>query len=184
MDTQRYRKIIIRPDFKKVGVIATFAALAIIIIGILLQILIWQKTDFSLDFIFIIVFVAAYIVGLLLHELIHALAMILISGASFSDIHFGFNKRYLSPYTHCNKIVPVRGFRIGLLLPVLITGLLPLIIGIGTNILLITIIGGLLTAGGMGDIIGFCYLVKLPGDALIRDYRYELGCEVYVRETD
>jgi len=66
----------------------------------------------------------------------------------------------------------------------LITGLLPMIIGIATNTLVITLIGGLLTAGGVGDIIGFCYLVKLPGNALVCDYRYALGCEVYVRETD
>jgi hypothetical protein len=184
MDTQGYRKIVIKPDFKKVAIIATVAAFAVLIIGVLIQVLIWKDTGFSLDFVLIFIFLAAYIVGLLLHELIHALAMILISGVSFSDIHFGFNRRYISPYTHCNKIIPVRGFRIGLLLPVLITGLLPLIIGIASNILLITIIGGLLTAGGIGDIIGFCYLVKLPGDALIRDYRYELGCEVYVREID
>lgn len=184
MDTQNYRKIVIKPDFKKVAIIAIVAAFAVLIIGVMVQILIWQITYFSIDFVIIIIFLAVYIAGLILHELIHALAMILISGASFSDINFGFNKRYLSPYTHCKKIIPVRGFRIGLLLPVLITGILPLIIGIATNILLLTLIGGLLTAGGIGDIIGFCYLVKLPGNALVYDYRYELGCEVYLPETD
>jgi hypothetical protein len=183
MDTPGYKKITVRPDFKKVTVISSLAAIAIIVLGILIQLLVWKDTSFSIDFVLIIIFLAAYIAGLMLHELIHALAMRMISGVSFSNIQFGFNKRYLSPYTYCNKIVPVRGFRIGLLLPVLITGVLPMIIGIATNTLVITLIGGLLTASGVGDIIGFCHLVKLPGDALLYDYRYALGCEVYVRET-
>jgi hypothetical protein len=184
MDTLGYKKIIVKPDFKKVTIISTLVAITIIVLGILIQILIWKETNFSIDFILIIIFLAAYIAGLMLHELIHALAMRIISGVSFSNIQFGFNRRYLSPYTYCNKIVPVRGFRVGLLLPVLITGLLPMIIGIATNTLVITLIGGLLTAGGVGDIIGFCHLIKLPGNALLYDYRYALGCEVYVRETD
>ena len=183
MNEQKYSKIVIKPDFKKVAIVATLVSLAVLITGVMAQVLIWQNTNFSIDFIIIFLFIAVYVAGLLLHELIHALALISISRVSFSDIHFGFNRRYLSPYTHCNKMISLGGFRIGLLLPVLITGILPLIVGIATNTLFLTLAGGLLTGGGIGDIMGFWYLVKLPGDALVRDYRYELGCEVYVREN-
>jgi hypothetical protein len=184
MNEQKHKTVIIKPDLKKIAVIATATALGAIIVSVLVQMLIWQNISFSVDIVIFLLFIIAYIAGVLLHELVHVLALFFISKVSFSDIRFGIKRPYLSLYTHCKKVIKVRGFRMGLLLPMLLTGIIPLVTGIATNNLFLTVLGSMLTAGGVGDITGFIYLLKIPGDALVYDYPDEMGCEVYLPETD
>lgn len=85
----------------------------------------------------------------------------------------------MSFYTHCRKKVSLRGARVAILLPMLISGVLPLCIGSATNMLLLTVLGSILTAGGVGDVMMLRKLRRFPADALLYDYPAAPGCDVY-----
>ncbi|NPV89452.1 MAG: hypothetical protein HPY50_01595 [Firmicutes bacterium] len=40
--------------------------------------------------------------------------------------------------------------------------------------------GIVMTAGGVGDMVGLAYLARLPGSALVRDYPDQIGCDAYI----
>ncbi len=176
--SKNFEKVIIKPDFERIKGIVFISTILLIIFANLIYAFILKEGSFSINFTMILLFFALFLLGTFIHEFIHFIGFLSLTEAKLPDIKVGF--KYFSPYVYCKKIVRLTGFRIAIILPVILTGIIPILIGFYIESLMLINVGCLLTAGGMGDIIGFLYMVKIPGCAFVHDYEDELGSEVYL----
>lgn len=131
------------------------------------------------QFSFFIKLCVLYIVGIVLHESFHAVGFFLFGKAAWDDVEFGLLPKHFVPYVHCKIPLAIRAYRIALLLPIAVTGILPLVIGmmIGKGILVFAAV--LLMAGGIGDWLIFQRLRSFCADAQVEDHASAIGCIVY-----
>lgn len=145
--------------------IVPFVVFAIINFALKRQLLLTDKV--YLDVIISIVMLAALLV---FHELIHALGAILFGKLSVKDIKFGANLKQAMLYCHMKKPMKVNAYRASILLPVIVTGIIPLIISaIFGNIFLVAVFS-LMVSGGAADIIMFFSLAQIDKDTLVEDH--------------
>jgi len=120
---------------------------------------------------------AAVLASLLAHELLHA-AGFLLAGVPASEIRFGIERRTLSPYAHTPAQMPARGYRLALMAPGVILGVLPAAAGLITGSNLLAALGMFQLIGATGDMYVLWLMRKLPADALVCDHPTLLGCEL------
>jgi len=111
-----------------------------------------------------------FIVGLILHEGLHALGAIIFAKKKPSEINFGMNLKQGMLYCHVKTPMKNLSYRALLLLPVIITGFIPLIISIFFGNIFLIIVFSLLVSGGAGDIIMFKSLLKHDKNDLVLDH--------------
>ncbi len=120
-----------------------------------------------------------YIGGIVLHELIHAITWALLLKGSFQYIRFGLLGRSGTPYCHLTQPVPSAIYLTGLLMPGIVTGLLPIGIALWSGSGLWLLWGLLLTQAATGDAFMAYYLWREPAKHRIQDHPDELGYWVY-----
>ena len=130
------------------------------------------------DLIFLMMFAG----GVVVHELTHAVTWVLASKKSWSAVRFGFQLSTFTPYSHCTEPMPIGAYRLGTLMPGLLTGLLPALAGTFFGSGWIAFMGGvfLLTAGG--DFLILLLLRKVVSGAVVEDHPSRAGC--FVLEPD
>ncbi|MBE0690578.1 MAG: DUF3267 domain-containing protein [Anaerolineae bacterium] len=122
------------------------------------------------------------LVGIVLHEGIHALGWKFFGNLRWRDLRFGVDRKTLSPYCHARVPMSARAYRIGALLPGILTGLLPTVAGIVLEHAFLTAIGAVLLSAAIGDLIVLWVLRTIPPDAHVLDHPSNAGC--YVLERD
>lgn len=115
-------------------------------------------------------------IGIFIHEFIHIIGF-LLGKVKFKELNIRVNK--LGITVTCTKIIKVGLFKVVMILPLILTGLIPIILGYVIRDLSLLNIGIILSCACIGDIVGFISLFKIPNNALIKDYEGKLGCEVY-----
>ena len=141
--------------------------------------LIWSASDLVLGFknFFsnFLLLVPSLIGGMLIHELIHAVAFSTLSGLGFSSIQFGINWRQLAPYIHVRKALLVKHYRLGIMLPMILTGILPALLSliIGNGWLMCFSI--IFIAGGAGDVLAWTALRRFSANHFVLDHPDHLG---------
>lgn len=171
-------KVEVIVDPKYMNQKATIYTVVIGVIAFAAYFAIWGFTfDFGLDFLW--KFYLGYLIGIILHEALHALGFIFVGKAKKSDIKFGFIWKYVTPYAHCKVPMTVKSYRISLLLPVILTGIIPLFIALAFGSGLLVAISVFLIAGGMGDWIIFRKINSFSGDAILEDHPSTIGCIIY-----
>lgn len=112
------------------------------------------------------------------HEAVHALGWIVFGGVPPAAMRFGVHWGTLSPYAHASAPMPARGYRIGAVLPLFVTGLLPALLGTVTNTGWLTLAGAILTMGAAGDVLVLRIIRALPGTTRVLDHPQNAGCYV------
>ena len=120
----------------------------------------------------------ALLVGIVLHEGIHALGWIIFGGVSPRSISFGVDRKTLSPYAHADVPMGATGYRIGALLPGLLTGILPTLVGIIAVDAGLTLLGAFLLSAAVGDVLVVWVIRAVPGRAQVIDHPSKAGCLV------
>jgi hypothetical protein len=120
----------------------------------------------------------AFVVLIVAHEAVHALGWIVFAGVPVQKIRFGIAWKTLSPYAHSMVAMPAGGYRIGVILPLIITGIIPVIIGTLTNTGWLTMSGAILVSGAVGDLMVLRVIRTIPGDAMVIDHPQNAGCYV------
>ena len=122
------------------------------------------------------------LVLVIIHELLHALAWKLAGGLAFRDFKFGIAWKTLSPYCHATKPMPISAYCVGVVVPGIVLGILPVVIAtiIGDGVL--AILGALLTAGAVGDVYVLWLLRNVKGNAQVIDHPTRAGCIVLYEE--
>jgi hypothetical protein len=131
----------------------------------------------------VFVVIAAVIVGLVLHEAIHGFTWMLAGRLRASDIAFGMNWRLLSPSAHAKVPLKARAYRIGTVMPCLVLGIGPLIVGTAVGAPGAVFFGTGFVALAAGDLLVLFLLRKEPHDALVQDHPTRWGCAVVARPS-
>jgi hypothetical protein len=119
-----------------------------------------------------------FVGGIVAHEFFHAVGWITAGRLSWSDIKFGFKVEALTPYAHSKVPMPANAYRLGILLPGIVTGLLPGVVGIALGSYSLTALGAILLGSAGGDLLALWAMRFVPGSAVVRDHPSLVGCEV------
>jgi hypothetical protein len=120
-----------------------------------------------------------WLIGLtLVHEGSHAVGWKLASGLPWNAFRIGFSWKALTPYCHSRSAMPVGAYRIGSLLPLALTGLLPWAAAMITGYADLGIAASILIGGAAGDVWVFSVIRDLAPDVLVRDHPEQAGCIV------
>ncbi|MGB1286604.1 MAG: DUF3267 domain-containing protein [Aggregatilineales bacterium] len=149
-------------------------ALLLLIIPLLIYALLWGQLPLNYSFEILPVFV----IMIVLHELIHAIGWKVAGGLRWQDLKFGFSWRGLSPYCHAKAPMTAQAYRVGTILPGIITGLIPALTGIITHDSFLTFLGAILIAGAVGDLYVLWIIRKVSSDVLLLDHPSQAGCIV------
>ncbi|MCI0766558.1 DUF3267 domain-containing protein [Bacillus sp. TL12] len=162
-------------DIKKCTKIANISLLLLGIITFIIYSLLWG-ISINLDYIFLTTSFVLYFVLIIAHELLHAIGFIVFGKAVYKDIKFGIILRYFMPYAHCKIPMQNQNYKKALLLPVIVTGIIPLLIGITFEYGLLTFVSVGLVASGVGDMMIYQLIKNLPSETMIQDHPSEPGC--------
>lgn len=138
---------------------------------------------FRVDIDFLWVFLG-FILLIVAHELVHAIGWKLTSGLPWRRFRFGVMWRVLAPYCHAKDPMALTPYRIGAVLPLFVTGVLPWLVGLIQADATLTIVGALLISGAIGDIYVLWVLRGLPTNALVQDHPSRAGCIAYLPISD
>lgn len=160
---QGYRRVNLTVSIVGANVFAVVLLFPVAVLGLWLF---WLKNGslarsltsvtFGGQLLFLLVFLAAVVV----HELIHGLSWSLFTERRFRDIEFGFMKQYLTPYCACLVPLSKGQYVFGALMPLVVLGILPMIIGILIGSLPVLFLGILMTVSAAGDILIVWKLLK------------------------
>ena len=167
-----YKKQLVKFSITKVTLLSVLLFLVPCAGGLLVDLL-WMKRAFLLTSAFyydLLIVLGVFLVGLVAHEGIHALSAMLFGKVKKEDLSFGANMRQLMLYCHVKTPLTVRAYRLMLLPPVVITGIVPLFIAAFFGSPLLVVVFSLLVSGGAGDICMFLSLRKYDKDQLVLDH--------------
>ena len=121
------------------------------------------------------VFFAVFLGGTLLHEMIYILGWLLFSSSELSDLKSGFQWKSLMPCAHNKKAIRMDEYRIGILAPLVIFGMLPYLAGLVINDPGLIVFGTLFIAMSAGDLIGFFITRKVDREVRVKDHPGKVG---------
>ena len=183
-NTTNYKKLNRTMSLQLANVLSLIFFIPVIAIPGLLYRWIWDDTRafdglvWVWDHIFIALAIA--VVLIVAHEMIHGLTWRLVSGADKDAVEFGIQWKTITPYAHVNAPMKVRDYRLGTIMPGMLTGLLPLIIGLAIGNPVVLVFGMYMTAAAGGDLLILWLLRKDPADALVEDHPDLAGCYLLV----
>ena len=118
------------------------------------------------------------IIGAAMHELLHAAVWIFFTKKGIRSIRFGISESDFSPYIHCKEPLPVWVYRLGIVLPGLVLGIIPAIWAIFTGRLWLMMFGLFFSWAASGDFIIFYMIRNLKKDILVYDHPKKVGCYI------
>ncbi|HJX70350.1 MAG TPA: DUF3267 domain-containing protein [Bacteroidales bacterium] len=118
------------------------------------------------------------IIGAALHELLHGIFWIFFTKKGIKSLKFGFSESDFSPYIHCTEPIPVWIYRIGIILPGLILGIIPAVLAIFTGKLWLLMFGSFFSWAASGDFIIFYMIRNLKNNVLVQDHPERVGCYI------
>ncbi len=135
-----------------------------------------QEIEFSASS--LLFFLVGLLISVILHEVIHAFTWMIVAGLPRSAVSFGVHRPTLSPYAHVNVSITVNAYRLGVLMPGFLLGILPYLIALftGHDLLLLLSIANTTAAGG--DWIVLWLLRRLPSTTMVQDHPTRIGCYV------
>ncbi len=117
----------------------------------------------------ILLFIFSLIIASVLHELIHAAFFLPFLSSKFKGLKFGYMKEKMAIYVHLKDPISITGFRIGLIMPAIILGILPIIVGLLFGYLSILLFGIFLTVAAIGDLLLLVKTRNLHSGFMIKD---------------
>lgn len=167
-----YKKQLHRFDSSKINNLSLYIFLIAFLISMLLNFLVAKRPLLITSKVYtdIILIIAIFIVGLAMHEGLHAVAALLFGKCGREDIKFGVNLMQGMLYCHIEKPITAKSYKIMLLIPAIVTGLIPLIIVTFLGNIFLIIVFCMLLCGGAADFIMFARLQKLDNSTLIMDH--------------
>ncbi|AFY53200.1 hypothetical protein Riv7116_0606 [Rivularia sp. PCC 7116] len=167
----------------KANLYAVFAALPFIVILVGVDIYVGQRRNyfdelFSLEPKSFSLFMLAIFIGVIIHELIHGITWQFFSKKKSNAIRYGIDWKTMSPYAHCKEPMEIKAYRLGAVMPAIILGFLPAIVGILTGNSFIFIFGLVFILAAGGDILILWLIRNVKAGSLVEDHPKRAGCYV------
>ena len=118
------------------------------------------------------------IIGAAMHELLHAAVWIFFTKKGIRSIRFGISESDFSPYVHCKEPLQVWVYRLSIVLPGLVLGIIPAIWAIFTGRLWLLMFGLFFSWAASGDFIIFYLIRNLKKNILVCDHPQKVGCYI------
>jgi hypothetical protein len=120
------------------------------------------------------------------HELIHGIFILIYAKNGFKSIKFGIMpaEKLFTPYCHCKELLKIKHYRIVIIMPLMIMGIIPTIISIIIGNLFLLFLGIICIMAACGDILIFLKSLKQERDSLIFDHPTEAGFYIYKKVND
>ena len=122
-----------------------------------------------------LVMIIGIFIGIVIHEYIHGLTWAYFAKSGWKSIKIGMIWKLLTPYCHCNEPMRIRNYRIGVIMPCLVLGIIPAIIALAIGSLSLLIWGIIFISVAAGDIWMTWLLNKEKSDSLVLDHPTEAG---------
>ncbi len=169
---QTEKRQLVTANLKEVIILSTLLFSISLAIGFLISLLVFDpiKSNTNLWYIDIIIYVVSTAMLIALHEVLHALGFIIFGKARAKDISFGFAPHQGMFYCSCSKVITARAYALTLILPVILTGILPFIFVIIWGNVFWIMIFSIMISGGAGDLIMLNQVIKLRSDQLVLDH--------------
>lgn len=155
---------------KKMNVLSVAMALACLAAAVPLNLLVFNGSLTEYAVVSMVVLFLGYIVLIILHEAVHALAALLFAKVKPKDIEFGAIWAQLMFYCHVKKPMTASQYRAVLIMPLIFTGILPLIAATIWGNPYLILLFSLLVSGAAGDVVMFRETLKYPKTQLIEDH--------------
>jgi hypothetical protein len=123
-------------------------------------------------------FLIALFGGMFLHELIHALTFIIIGRKSFKSIEFGFIEKPFIPYVHCKESISMWAYRFGIVMPGIVLGIIPCLIGLWQGGFFLTLFGFIFISAAAGDFILLKATKGINREKRVRDLPDQMGFKI------
>ena len=144
---------------------------------------IWGKqqllSSFPIIYLNLKIFIPVLIIGAVLHEVLHALSFLIIGKVPAENVKLGFQWKSLTPYAHCKIPVKASLYRISLLMPALLMGIIPWFVSLITGNGWLLVYAVIFTIVSGGDILTIWIIRKAKPNQLVQDHPYNCGCWVY-----
>ena len=119
------------------------------------------------------------LVFMAIHELLHALAYLLLTKGDFRNIKFGIIWKNLTPYCHYKRPVKIWQYRIAVVTPGIITGVIPLIISMFNGSVSVFLLGLFFSLGALGDFMILWLIRNESANTIVQDHPEKIGCVIY-----
>ena len=116
-----------------------------------------------------------FILSTLMHELIHGLCFAKFAKSGCKAIKFGIMWKSLAPYCHCKEFVVVWQYRVVVLMPTVILGFIPVIIGFALSNFMLVLVSAVMIVAGIGDFMTLWMCRDLDKNSLIMDHPNQVG---------
>lgn len=161
-------------------------AIVVTVIFLIPFIYIWGPIEIEITFkdgwFSIVEMVGIFIIpvgGIVLHEFIHGISWHYFGKKPWSTIKFGVNWKRLTPYTHCTELLTIRAYRLGIMIPGLVMGVIPVIVAFINGIDWLAILGAFFILSSASDFLVLFLLRNIPENYLAEDHPTKAGCYVY-----
>ena len=144
--------------------------------------LVWQGWPFvsflapSIYGVFLVLFV--FLISVVIHEGLHAVGFRFAGGVPLSRIKFGFNWKGMVPYAHCQEPLRTSAYRLAVLLPGLLLGIIPGLLGVALRLPILVMWATLMLLAAGGDAAVLWAVRKVPRTAYVLDHPKKVGCQV------
>ncbi|MCA9925786.1 MAG: DUF3267 domain-containing protein, partial [Anaerolineales bacterium] len=130
----------------------------------------------SLNLLTLVGVVLVFGASIVVHEWIHAVAFVRIGGVAETAVRYGFSWKGMAPYAHCKAPMRAAAYRWAVLLPGLLLGVLPAVVGLAAGIWWLVMWGALMVVMAGGDTAVLIAMRHVPADALVLDHPKQAGC--------
>jgi hypothetical protein len=141
------------------------------------------KTIFYLSISDCIIFIVGAILLAISHEFIHGFVFHFFCIEKWKSIKFGILTEYLTIYCHCKEAITLSQYRIGTMMPLIFTGIIPYIIALHFGNFILMLLSLMMILGAGGDVIIILLCIREKGKTLVIDDEKECGCTLYMAKT-
>ena len=134
--------------------------------------------ELSLTVLDIVVGLLALFAGIIVHEWLHGIGYMRVGGLPKTAVRYGFSWKMLAPYAHAKAPMPASAYRIAVMMPGFLLGILPGIIGVVANIWWLVLWATMMLIAAGGDTAVILAIRHVPASAWVLDHPSKVGCQV------
>ncbi len=119
-----------------------------------------------------------FVVGVLTHELVHGVTWKVVGRLRWKDIRFGIQLKTFTPYASPTVPMRARTYRMGVMMPLIVVGLIPFVAGLILGYSQLAVFGMVFTFVAGGDLAILRAMRSVASSAWVQDHPERAGCYV------